>query len=151
MGGTDGVVHVIDVAARDDEGVAARSSMTHSLRCKTHGGINPRIVKGAEPAETLGVRVRVETISGRAASWANCLDQECEIDPTNPALRQRVTVKTGESKTFGGGCDTATRTTIWPGTAQHRKGMEQLGRPVDFPETCSSAAPSTTSSTTPTR
>ncbi|MCV7149422.1 MauE/DoxX family redox-associated membrane protein [Mycobacterium riyadhense] len=80
-------------------------------------------------------------------TWANCLDVECEIDPHNPAVAkcQCLTVKTGESVTFGGGCDTATCTsTIWsaattdlPAVAQYRKGMEQLGQPiVDLPRTC---------------
>jgi thiol-disulfide isomerase/thioredoxin len=83
--------------------------------------------------------------------WANCLDVECEIDPTNPAIAkcQCVTVKTGESRTFGGGCDTATCTsTIWsaatpdlPATAQYRKGMSQIGQPVDFPKTCPAPHP----------
>ena len=84
--------------------------------------------------------------------WANCLDVECEIDPTNPAVAkcQCITVKTGESRTFGGGCDTATCTsTIWsaatpdlPATAQYRKGMKQLGQPmVDFPRTCPAPHP----------
>ncbi|WP_191496359.1 MauE/DoxX family redox-associated membrane protein [Mycobacterium simulans] len=78
--------------------------------------------------------------------WANCLDVECEIDPTNPARAkcQCITVKTGESLTFGGGCDTATCTsTIWsaatpdlPGSAQYKKGMKKLGQPVNFPKTC---------------
>jgi hypothetical protein len=79
--------------------------------------------------------------------WANCLDVECEIDPRNPAVAkcQCLTVKTGESLTFGGGCDKATcNSTIWsaatpdlPATTQYRKGMKQLGQPmVDFPKTC---------------
>jgi hypothetical protein len=78
--------------------------------------------------------------------WANCLDMECEIDPTNPARAkcQCITVKTGESLTFEGGCNTATCTsTTWPaatpdlpGTTQYKKGMKQLGQPVDFPRTC---------------
>jgi hypothetical protein len=83
--------------------------------------------------------------------WANCLDVECEIEPTNPALAKCrcLTVKTGESLTFGGGCDTATCTsTIWsaatpdlPATAQYRKGMNLLGQPVNFPKTCAAAHP----------
>ncbi|CAM4407380.1 Methylamine utilisation protein MauE [Mycobacterium basiliense] len=78
--------------------------------------------------------------------WANCLDVECEIDPTNPARArcQCITVKTGESRTFGGGCDTDTCTsTIWsaatpdlPGSTQYKKGMKKLGQPVEFPTTC---------------
>lgn len=78
--------------------------------------------------------------------WANCLDVVCEIDPINPARAkcQCITVKTGESLTFGGGCNTATCTsTIWsaatpdlPGTTQYKKGMKQLGQPVNFPATC---------------
>jgi hypothetical protein len=86
-------------------------------------------------------------------TWANCLDVECEIDPTNPAVAhcQCVTVRTGESLTFGGGCTTATCTsTIWsgttpdlPGNAQYVKGMKQLGQPVVFPKTCPSPPPST--------
>jgi thiol-disulfide isomerase/thioredoxin len=84
--------------------------------------------------------------------WANCLDVECEIDPANPAVAkcQCITVKTGESRTFGGGCNTATCTsTIWsaatadlPGTAQYRKGMKQLGQQmVDFPRACPAPHP----------
>ncbi|OBA70169.1 hypothetical protein A5641_14265 [Mycobacterium sp. 1554424.7] len=83
--------------------------------------------------------------------WANCLDVECEIDATNPAVAkcQCLTVKTGESLTFGGGCDTATCTsTIWsaaapdlPATTQYRKGMNQIGQPVNFPRTCPAPHP----------
>jgi hypothetical protein len=83
--------------------------------------------------------------------WANCLDVECEIDPTNPALAkcQCLTVKTGESRTFGGGCSTATcASTMWsaatpdlPATAQYRKGMKQLGQPVNFPKACPAPHP----------
>jgi hypothetical protein len=83
--------------------------------------------------------------------WANCLDVDCEIDPTNPALAkcQCLTVKTGESRTFGGGCNTATcASTMWsaatpdlPATAQYRKGMKQLGQPVNFPEACPAPHP----------
>lgn len=78
--------------------------------------------------------------------WANCLDVMCEIDPTNPALAkcQCITVNTGESLTFGGGCDTATCTsTVWsaatpdlPGSTQYKKGMKQLNQPITFPTTC---------------
>jgi thiol-disulfide isomerase/thioredoxin len=78
--------------------------------------------------------------------WANCLDVECELDPNNPAVAhcQCVAVRTGESLTFGGGCNTATcGSTIWsaatadlPGSAQYKKGMAQLGRPLEFPKTC---------------
>jgi hypothetical protein len=86
-------------------------------------------------------------------AWANCLDVECEIDPHNPALAQCqcVTVKTGPSITFGGGCDTATCTsTIWSaaapdvyqqGMAQLRKAMDQLGQPVNFPKACPAPHP----------
>jgi thiol-disulfide isomerase/thioredoxin len=83
--------------------------------------------------------------------WANCLDVECEIDATNPAVAkcQCLTVKTGESLTFGGGCDTATCTsTIWsaatpdlPATTQYRKAMNQIGQPVNFPKTCPAPHP----------
>jgi thiol-disulfide isomerase/thioredoxin len=83
--------------------------------------------------------------------WANCLDVECEIDPNNPAVAkcQCLTVTTGESRTFAGGCETATCTsTIWsaatpdlPATAQYRKGMNQIGQPVNFPKTCPAAHP----------
>jgi hypothetical protein len=83
--------------------------------------------------------------------WANCLDVECEIDPTNPAVAkcQCLTVTTGESRTFAGGCETATCTsTIWsaatpdlPATAQYRKGMNQIGQPVNFPKTCPAPHP----------
>ncbi|SPM31927.1 MauE/DoxX family redox-associated membrane protein [Mycobacterium terramassiliense] len=83
--------------------------------------------------------------------WANCLDVECEIDPTNPAVSkcQCLTVTTGESRTFAGGCETATCTsTIWsaatpdlPATAQYRKGMNQIGQPVNFPRTCPGSHP----------
>lgn len=87
------------------------------------------------------------------AAWANCLDVECEIDPHNPALAkcQCVTVKTGASITFGGGCDTATCTsTIWSaaepdvyqqGMAQLRKAMAQLNQPVTFPKACPAPHP----------
>lgn len=79
--------------------------------------------------------------------WANCLDVECEIDPKNPAVAkcQCLTVKTGQSLTFGGGCSQATcGSTIWsaatpdlPATTQYRKGMQQLGQAmVEFPKTC---------------
>jgi hypothetical protein len=62
---------------------------------------------------------------------------------------QCLTVKTGESLTFGGGCDTATCTsTIWsaatpdlPATTQYRKGMSQIGQPVNFPNTCPAPHP----------
>ncbi|OBG41535.1 co-chaperone YbbN [Mycobacterium sp. E3198] len=83
--------------------------------------------------------------------WANCLDVECEIDPTNPAVAkcQCLTVTTGESRTFAGGCETAACTsTIWsaatpelPATAQYRKGMSQIGQPVNFPKTCPASHP----------
>jgi hypothetical protein len=91
--------------------------------------------------------------------WANCLDVECEIDPRNPAVAhcQCLTVNTGESRTFGGGCDTATCTsTIWsaatpdlPGSEQFKKAMHELGQPVHLPATCPASAPSTPSTTTP--
>ncbi|EHB58723.1 methylamine utilization MauE [Mycolicibacterium rhodesiae JS60] len=78
--------------------------------------------------------------------WANCLDMPCEVDPLNPALAncQCQVVTTGESLTFGGGCDTATCTsTIWsaatpdlPGSTQYKKGMKQLNQAVTFPQTC---------------
>ena len=86
-------------------------------------------------------------------AWANCLDVECEIDPINPARAkcQCLTVKTGQSVTFGGGCDTATCTsTIWSaatpdvyqqGMGQYRTAMNQLGQPVSFPKTCPAAHP----------
>ncbi|MCV7166195.1 hypothetical protein [Mycobacterium stomatepiae] len=82
------------------------------------------------------------------APWANCLDVECEIDPVNPARAkcQCVTVKTGPSITFGGGCDTATCTsTIWSaatpdmyqaGMRQLRTAMDRVGKPVTFPKPC---------------
>jgi hypothetical protein len=82
------------------------------------------------------------------AAWANCLDVECEIDPTNPARAkcQCVTVKTGPSITFGGGCDTATCTsTTWSaatpemyqsGMRQLRTAMDRVGKPVTFPNPC---------------
>lgn len=83
--------------------------------------------------------------------WANCLDVECEIDPNNPAVAkcQCLTVTTGESRTFAGGCETATCTsTIWsaatpdlPATTQYRKGMSQIGQPVNFPKTCPTPHP----------
>jgi thiol-disulfide isomerase/thioredoxin len=88
--------------------------------------------------------------------WANCLDVVCDIDPTDPAqaLCQCKTVRTGESLTFGGGCDTSTCTsTVWsatttnlPGNAQYIKGMKQLNQSVTFPKTC----PSTTTTVPPT-
>ncbi|MCV7425212.1 MauE/DoxX family redox-associated membrane protein [Mycobacterium montefiorense] len=80
--------------------------------------------------------------------WANCLDVECEIDPVNPARAkcQCVTVKTGSSITFGGGCDTATCTsTTWSaaspqmyqdGMRQLRTAMDRVGKPVTFPKPC---------------
>lgn len=82
------------------------------------------------------------------AAWANCLDVECEIDATNPARAkcQCVTVKTGPSITFGGGCDTATCTsTTWSaatpemyqaGMRQLRTAMDRVGKPVTFPKPC---------------
>ncbi|MCV7412694.1 thioredoxin family protein [Mycobacterium florentinum] len=82
------------------------------------------------------------------AAWANCLDVECEIDATNPARAkcQCVTVKTGPSITFGGGCDTATCTsTTWSaatpdmyqaGMRQLRAAMDRVGKPVTFPKPC---------------
>ncbi|WP_066913686.1 thioredoxin family protein [Mycobacterium interjectum] len=83
--------------------------------------------------------------------WANCLDVECEIDPTNPAVAkcQCLTVTTGESRTFAGGCETATCTsTIWsaatpdlPATDQYRKGMNQIAQPVNFPKSCPAPHP----------
>jgi hypothetical protein len=90
------------------------------------------------------------------APWANCLDVTCQIDPTNPAMAhcQCLTVTTGESLTFGGGCDTSTCTsTVWsaaapgfPGSPQYLKGMKQLNQPVDFPKNCPSSASTTTTS-----
>lgn len=89
--------------------------------------------------------------------WANCLDMECEVDPANPAQAHCLCkTETGESKTFGGGCDTARcTTTIWsgatpnlPGTEQYRKGMEQLGQSVDFPKRCAGPPSSTTTGAT---
>ncbi|CDO89430.1 hypothetical protein AWC29_12935 [Mycobacterium triplex] len=82
------------------------------------------------------------------AAWANCLDVECEIDATNPARAkcQCVTVKSGPSITFGGGCDTATCTsTTWSaatpemyqdGMRQLRAAMDRVGKPVTFPKPC---------------
>ena len=69
---------------------------------------------------------------------------DVDTDFANQLHTQCITVKTGESLTFGGGCNTATCTsTIWsaatpdlPGTTQYKKGMKQLGQPVDFPRTC---------------
>jgi hypothetical protein len=87
--------------------------------------------------------------------WANCVDVECEIDPTNPAvaLCQCVTVRTGKSFTFGGGCDpTNCASEIWSGASAesslntaYLKGMKQLGQPVTFPKACPS--PDTTTTT----
>jgi thiol-disulfide isomerase/thioredoxin len=87
--------------------------------------------------------------------WANCVDVECEIDPTNPALAicQCVTVRTGQSFTFGGGCDPTNCTSeIWSGASAqsslntaYLKGMKQLGQPVTFPKACPS--PNTTTTT----
>jgi hypothetical protein len=83
-----------------------------------------------------------------AAPWANCLDVECEIDPRNPARAkcQCVTVKTGPSITFGGGCDTATCTSTilsaaspemyQAGMRQLRTAMDRVGKPVTFPPPC---------------
>ncbi len=82
------------------------------------------------------------------APWANCVDVECEIDPLNPAMAlcQCVTVRTGPSFTFGGGCDPANCTsTIWSGASAqsslntaYSKGMKQVNQPVTFPRTCPS-------------
>jgi hypothetical protein len=87
--------------------------------------------------------------------WANCVDVECEIDPTNPAMAlcQCVTVRTGQSFTFGGGCDPTNCTSvIWSGASAesslntaYLKGMKQLGQPVTFPKACPS--PDTTTTT----
>jgi hypothetical protein len=92
--------------------------------------------------------------------WANCLDQPCEIDPTNPAVVNCncLTVKTGESLTFGGACETSTCTsTVWsaatpgfPGGPQYTKGMKQLNQPVDFPKNCPTSGSTTTVSSTTT-
>jgi peroxiredoxin len=86
--------------------------------------------------------------------WANCVDVECEIDPTNPAvaLCQCVTVRTGKSFTFGGGCDpTNCASEIWSGASaqsslntSYLKGMKQLGQPVTFPKACPNADTTTT-------
>ncbi len=86
--------------------------------------------------------------------WANCVDVECEIDPTNPAMAlcQCVTVRTGQSFTFGGGCDSTNCTSvIWSGASAesslntaYLKGMKQLGQPVTFPKTCPSGDTTTT-------
>jgi hypothetical protein len=86
--------------------------------------------------------------------WANCVDVECEIDPTNPAMAlcQCVTVRTGKSFTFGGGCDpTNCASEIWSGASAesslntaYLKGMKQLGQPVTFPKACPSADTTTT-------
>jgi hypothetical protein len=86
--------------------------------------------------------------------WANCVDVECEIDPTNPAVAicQCVTVRTGKSFTFGGGCDpTNCASEIWSGASAesslntaYLKGMKQLGQPVTFPKACPSADTTTT-------
>jgi hypothetical protein len=86
--------------------------------------------------------------------WANCVDVECEIDPTNPAMAlcQCVTVKTGQSFTFGGDCDPANCTSvIWSGAsaesslnAAYLKGMKQLDQRVTFPKTCPSSDSTTT-------
>ena len=87
--------------------------------------------------------------------WANCVDVECEIDPTNPAMAlcQCVTVRTGQSFTFGGGCDPTNCTSeIWSGASAesslntaYLKGMKHLGQPVTFPKSCPS--PDTTTTT----
>jgi hypothetical protein len=86
--------------------------------------------------------------------WANCVDVECEIDPTNPAMAvcQCVTVRTGQSFTFGGNCDAANCTSvIWSGAsaesslnASYLKGMKQVNQPVVFPKTCPSSDSTTT-------
>jgi peroxiredoxin len=92
--------------------------------------------------------------------WANCLDMPCEIDPTNPALAncQCHTVNTGESLTFGGGCEPSTCTsTVWsaatpdlPGSTQYIKGMKQLNQPITFPKNCPTTGTTTTVSPTAT-
>lgn len=83
------------------------------------------------------------------ASWANCLDLTCQVDPTNPALThcQCQLVKTGESMTFGGGCDTSTcRSVIWSAitpqlsaNAQYIAGMKAVNQPYTFPKACPSS------------
>lgn len=63
-------------------------------------------------------------------TWANCLNVECEIDPHNPAVAkcQCLTVKTGESVTFGGATPLPVHRLY--GRRRRRKPM------VDFPRTC---------------
>jgi hypothetical protein len=91
-------------------------------------------------------------------SWANCYDMVCMIDPLNPAqaICQCQIVKTSESLTFGGGCDTSTCTSvIWsaaspdlPAATQYESGMKQLNQKVnDLPPTC--PATSSTAGSTP--
>src|SRR5579871_1443232 len=83
------------------------------------------------------------------APWANCLDMTCQVDPTNPALAncQCQLVKTGESLTFGGGCETSTcRSVIWSAitpklsaNAQYIAGMKAVNQPYTFPQPCPSS------------
>lgn len=94
-------------------------------------------------------------------AWANCLDQPCDIDPTNPAMAncQCLTVNTGESVTFGGACETtACTSTVWsaatpdlPVSAEYIKGMKQLNQqPIDFPKNCPTSGTTATVSPTAT-
>jgi peroxiredoxin len=78
--------------------------------------------------------------------WANCLDVPCTVDPTDPTKVNCdcLLVKTGPSVTFGGNCDTGScSSVIWsaatpdlPGSAQLKKGMQQLDLPLDLPKPC---------------
>jgi peroxiredoxin len=80
------------------------------------------------------------------AAWANCLDMTCQVDATNPAMAtcQCRLMKTGESFTFGGGCQTSTcHSVIWSGAtqqfsanAQYIAGMKAVNQPYTFPQGC---------------
>jgi thiol-disulfide isomerase/thioredoxin len=84
-----------------------------------------------------------------SASWANCLDVICEVDPGNPARAKCrcALVKSGPSVTFGGGCDTRTcSSVIWSaagsnlaGSGQLVDAMKRLGQPLAQPGSCPSA------------
>ena len=67
------------------------------------------------------------------AVWTNCLDQPCIVDPTNPqqAICSCLIVTSGESVTYGGGCNTSTcHKAFWSAAAptiDYAKAARQLG------------------------
>lgn len=88
------------------------------------------------------------------ASWVNCLDYPCEMDPRDPALAtcQCEVVAKGPFRTFGGYCDEQVCTEELlsgtsldaPGVAQYLAGMAQVQQAVTLPETCPVSAASAT-------